>query len=128
MKKTLIEITLSACALLGLAGVAHAATPYSNSIKYFDEAGRVVGQQILYCNNFSRHGGNIHTAYKIVESIACGSAPPADVIVPGTQIIGYTLPGSLTISQACGPAQCIDAGMQPDMLAGVTWTWYTGWQ
>lgn len=128
MKKILFKIALSAFAIFGFASAAHAVNAYSNSVKYFDEAGRVVGQQILFCGASSKHGGNIHTAYNIAESYACGPFTPPTIIVPGTQIVSYTLPGSLTISQACGLAQCVDAGIQPMVLNGVSWTYSSGWQ
>lgn len=128
MKGIQVKIVIAAFAMFGAINAAYAVTPYSNSVKYFDETGAVVGQQILFCDNHANHGGNIHTAYSISESMECFGNPPAHVIVPGTQIVSYTLPGFLTIGAACGFAQCVDSGIAPNRMTSVGWTWQAGWQ
>lgn len=91
------------------AGSAFAEVTSAVSVKYFDENGAVVGQQITTCYlSRSQHYGNIHTAYKISESAPCepnGASRPAP-IVPNTRVTAYTLPGFLTIQQACVIAHC----------------------
>lgn len=90
-------------------GSAYAEVSSAISVKYFDENGAVVGQQITTCNfSRSQHYGNIHTAYKISEAAPCepgGTSHPSP-IVPDTRVTAYTLPGFLTIQQACLIAQC----------------------
>ncbi|GAA0709378.1 hypothetical protein FHW84_000665 [Dyella sp. SG562] len=137
MKAISLQCALSALVFLGLAGAAHAATPYSTSNIYFDESGAVVGQNILLCSNLAYHAGNIHTAYSITQTIACTSypngapitTPPPDVIVPGTQVTSYVLPSFLTITQGCAAAECVQAG-SPELprLVDKGWTWQTGLQ
>jgi hypothetical protein len=58
-----LSTLLAAAALFSIATSAEAAASYSTSVKYLDESGGVVGQQIGYCSNATFHGGNIHTAY-----------------------------------------------------------------
>lgn len=124
-----VGIALLGIMTLGAITPAQAATSYTRSLKYFSESGQVVGQQIIYCNNVTKRGGNINTAYHITEVNVCTPAAPAPtVIVPGTQVTAYTLPAFLTISAACGLAQCISSGMYPDEMTGVSWTWSNGWQ
>jgi hypothetical protein len=85
-------------------------------------------QQIRLCNALSYHAGNIHTAYNITEEVACGKNPPLEYIVPGTIITAYTLPGSESISYACGLAECVPAGYaEPTRLMDKGWTWEGGW-
>jgi hypothetical protein len=80
------------------------------------------------CNALSYHAGNIHTAYNITEEVACGKNPALEYIVPGTIITAYTLPGSESISYACGLAECVPAGYaEPTRLMDKGWTWEGGW-
>ncbi|WP_426701002.1 hypothetical protein ACPPVV_16745 [Rhodanobacter sp. Col0626] len=126
--KNLIKLFPLALALVaGTTGVASAATVTSHSVKYLDESGVVVGQQYLLCNNEVGHGGNIHTAYKIDEKTGCGNFPQPAVIVPNTLITSYTLPGSVTISQACLVAEC-SPGYSPEVERLNRWTYSVGWQ
>jgi hypothetical protein len=114
--------------LLGFAGSAHALAQNATSIKYFDESGRVVGQQIRLCSALSYHAGNIHTAYTITEETACGSNPPLTYIVAGTIITHYILPASETISYACGLASCEPSyAPEPERLLNQGWTWQNLW-
>jgi hypothetical protein len=114
---------------LMVVGIAHAVTPHSNSVKYFDENGTVVGQQILLCNNSAYHAGNIHTAYMIREATTCGDGQQTSYIVPDSIITSYTLPGSVTIGYACTVAEC-EPGLaaEPERLLDKGWTWAYGWQ
>lgn len=137
MKEISLKAFLSAAILLGTTAAAHAATLYSTSNIYFDETGAVVGQNILLCTNLAYHAGNIHTAYYITQTVSCTTypngapvqSPPPDVIVPGTQVTYYVLPGFLSITQACAEAECVSAGSPVlPRLVDKGWTWQTGWQ
>jgi len=100
---------------LVLSGSAVAAIEQAQSIKYFDDSGIVVGQQIALCSNFRGAYGNVHTAYHMTEVANCIGRPqhPA-AIVPGTHITAYTLPSNLTIQQVCTYALCTGAD-QPEL-------------
>lgn len=129
MKDSLSKLAVIALPLFAFASTAHALSQNSTSNKYFDENGVLVGQQILLCNAMAYHAGNVHTAYTITESVACGKNPPLEYIVPGTIITAYTLPGGLSISNACGPAECAPAGSaEPQRLTDKGWTWLNSWQ
>lgn len=130
MKKAIHACGAIAALAFCLCGTTFAATPTANSYKYFDETGALVGQQILLCSNLAYHAGNIHTAYKIVEQTKCGSGGiELDYIVPGTIITSYTLPGFLTISNACSIAECEPAyAPEPERLTDKGWTFQSGWQ
>ena len=68
-------------------------------------------------------------ARAITESVACGKNPPLEYIVPGTIITAYTLPGALSISSACGQAECSPAGApEPVRIMDKGWTWQNFWQ
>lgn len=91
------------------ASSASASVASASSVKYFDESGQVVGQQITTCSlSRSAHYGNIHTAYHISESAPCtlGQESHPAPIVPGTRVTAYTLPGFLSIQEACVRAVC----------------------
>ncbi|WP_448099178.1 hypothetical protein [Luteibacter yeojuensis] len=91
-------------------GSAVAAIEQAQSIKYLDESGQIVGQQIALCSNFRGSYGNIHTAYHVTEVANCiGRDQHPASIVPGTHITAYTLPGNLTIQQVCVYAECTGA-------------------
>ncbi|MBT2116619.1 hypothetical protein KK141_06630 [Dyella sp. LX-66] len=129
MKSTLAKLAMIALPLFGTVGTAHALSQNTVSNKFFDENGVLVGQQILLCNALAYHAGNIHTAYTITESVACSKNPPLDYIVPGTIITAYTLPGALSISSACGQAECAPAGApEPLRITDKGWTWQNFWQ
>lgn len=130
MKNAICTCGLTAALALCLSGNALAATVTANSYKYFDESGALVGQQILLCSNLSYHAGNIHTAYTIVEQTKCGTGGPSlEYIVSGTIITGYTLPGFLTIANACAIAECEPAyAPEPERLVDKGWTFQLGWQ
>jgi hypothetical protein len=121
--------TLSFVLLLAVAGSANAAATYNESLKYFDENGNLVGQRITLCDNHAYHAGNTHTAYSIDEEIYCQGAndpnpPTPDYIVPGTRVVSYTLPGFLSIQQACSIAECTRADIPViDRLLDKGWTW-----
>lgn len=109
---------------LGFVGNAHALAQNATSIKYFDESGAIVGQFIRLCGAQTYHGGNTHTAYTITEETNCGSNPGLHYIVPNTIVTSYTLPGFLSISTACGIAECEPAGVaEPERLLDKGWTW-----
>ncbi|SFW76094.1 DUF6289 family protein [Luteibacter sp. UNCMF366Tsu5.1] len=123
MKGSLGKLALAAISLFGIVGNAYALSLTSTSIKYFDENGAIVGQFLRTCEAVTYHGGNTHTAYTIYEATPCGSNPSPHYIVPGTIITNYTLPGFLTISAACGPAECEPAGIaEPRLLQDKGWT------
>lgn len=129
MTHALAKYALIALPFLFVAGNAHALSPNATSNKYFDENGNLVGQQIRICTAQSYHAGNVHTAYVITEETACGSNPSLDYVVPGTIITSYTLPGSQTISNACGIAECAAQGVaEPSRLLNKGWTWLNSWQ
>lgn len=129
MKHTLAKFALIALPFLFVAGNAHALAQNTTSKKYFDENGSLVGQQIRLCTALSYHAGNVHTAYSITEEVPCGANPSLDYVVPGSIITAYTLPASLTISNACAIAQCEYQGVaEPDMLLNQGWTWLNLWQ
>lgn len=118
--------------LLFTAGAANALPFYNESRKFFDESGSIVGQQVVACNGTKAHAGNVHTAYFIEELILCegagGQSPPTvNYIVPGTLITNYTLPGALSIQQACTPAECESSSI-PEIqeLTDKGWTWLNG--
>ncbi|MET4677889.1 MULTISPECIES: hypothetical protein [unclassified Luteibacter] len=118
------KIALTAALLLGCAGSANALSPNATSRKFFDENGALVGQDIRLCNALTYHAGNTHTAYLITEEVNCGTNPGLRYIVPGTIITHYTLPGFLSISTACGIAECSPAdAAEPEMLNDKGWTW-----
>ncbi len=51
------------------------ALPFAaRSIIYFDAHDNIIGQQVLYCNNISHHGGQIDpsNAYRVEEEFSCG--------------------------------------------------------
>jgi hypothetical protein len=100
---------------LALSGTAAAALEQAQSIKYFDESGVVVGQQIALCSDFRGSYGNVHTAYHVTEVADClgGDQHPAS-IVPGAHITAYTLPSHLTIQKVCAYARCTSAD-QPEL-------------
>ncbi|TCV97781.1 hypothetical protein EC912_101798 [Luteibacter rhizovicinus] len=129
MTHTLAKFALITLPFLCIAGNAHALAQNSTSNKYFDENGTLVGQQIRLCNALSYHAGNVHSAYMITEEVPCGANPSLDYIVPGTIITAYTLPGSQTISNACGIAECSSSGVaEPTRLMNKGWTWLNFWQ
>lgn len=108
------RIFLGVMALV-LSGSAAAAIEQAQSIKYFDESGVVVGQQVVLCSNFRGSSGNVHTAYHMTEITNCvGSDQHPASIVPGTHITAYTLPSNLTIQKVCAYARCA-ASDQPDL-------------
>ncbi|GAA0899815.1 hypothetical protein KR767_20030 [Luteibacter anthropi] len=124
LKGFMIAIVASAC----FAGAAEARPPNSQSVKYFDEGGNVVGQQYLLCDGRARHGGNIHTAYTITEVVVC-SNPNEDPgwIVPGNIVTAYTLPSNVTIQSACLTASCEGRGV-PEVQNLGRWPYSVGWQ
>ncbi|MDQ0009479.1 hypothetical protein J2T07_001656 [Luteibacter jiangsuensis] len=124
MKNPLPMLALVALPFLGFAGNAHALAQNATSHKYFDENGALVGQDIRLCSALSYHAGNTHTAYLITEETNCIGNPGLDYIVPNTIITSYTLPGFLSISTACGVAECEHAGVaEPSRLLDKGWTW-----
>lgn len=123
MKHALVKIAFVAMSFVGFVGTANALALDATSIKYFDENGNIVGQFVRLCDALTYHGGNTHTAYTITESTACGSNPGPHYIVAGTIVTGYTLPGFLDISTACGIAECEPTGTpQPEELHDKGWT------
>lgn len=95
---------------LALSGSAVAAIEQAQSIKYFDESGAVVGQQVALCGNFRGSYGNVHTAYHVTEVASCvGQDQHPASIVPGAHITAYTLPSNLTIQKVCSYARCTPA-------------------
>lgn len=124
MKHSFAKIAFVALSFVGFVGTANALALTATSIKYFDENGNIVGQFVRQCDALTYHGGNTHTAYTITEATACGSNPGPHYIVPGTIVTGYTLPGFLSISTACGIAECEPTGTaEPGMLNDKGWTW-----
>jgi hypothetical protein len=112
MKSFVAKVALGAS--LALAAVsAQANVAQAHSYTFFDENGTVVGQTIILCTNASGSYGNVHTAYSITQYSPCSTETqqhPAS-IVPGTHVTAYTLPGFLTIQQACMWAHCDDSGV-----------------
>lgn len=123
MKPLLGKLALIAIPLFGVVGNAYALSQNATSIKYFDENGAIVGQFLRRCDAVTFHGGNTHTAYTLTEEVNCGSNPAPHYIVAGTIITHYTLPGFLTISAACGLAECDPPGTpEPTLLTDKGWT------
>jgi hypothetical protein len=92
---------------LVMSGSAAAALEQAVSVKYVDESGLVVGQRVALCGNFRGTYGNTHTAYHITEVSNCmGQEQQPASIAPSTHVTAYTLPGNLTIQQACISARC----------------------
>ena len=118
------NLALAALSFFAFAGSAHALAQNATSHKYFDETGALVGQDIRICTAQSYHGGNTHTAYHITEEVPCGGNPSLDYIVPGTIVTEYVLPGFLSISTACGIADCEPTYVpEPRRLLNHGWTW-----
>jgi|ERR1700754_653561 hypothetical protein len=100
---------------LALSGSAAAAMEQAQSIKYFDESGVLVGQQVALCGNFRGSYGNVHTAFHVTEIANCiGRDQHPASIVRDTHITAYTLPSTLTIQQVCAYAHCTAAD-QPEL-------------
>jgi hypothetical protein len=95
------------------AASAQAAVAQAHGYTFFDENGQVVGQTIMLCTNQGGSYGNVHTAYHVTEYSSCNSpgAPThPESIVPGTHVTAYTLPGFMTIQDACRNMHCSDEG------------------
>lgn len=124
MNHLLAKFGFIAASFLGVVGTANALAQNATSIKYFDENGAIVGQFIRLCDALTYHAGNTNTAYTITEAVNCGQNPGLHYIVPNTIITGYTLPGFLPISTACGIAECEPLGVaEPERLNDKGWTW-----
>ncbi|KAF1005801.1 MAG: hypothetical protein GAK28_03022 [Luteibacter sp.] len=125
MKGFVMAAVVAAC----FAGTAQARPINSQSVKYLDEAGNYVGQQYLLCDGRSGHGGNIHTAYKVEETVVCNSngADPG-WIVPNTIVTAYTLPGNISITAACNTVDCEGQYVPEVSIHPHGWTYTTGWQ
>lgn len=104
------KIALGIVLAVGAAS-AQAAVSQAHSYTYFDENGLVVGQTIMLCTNQGGSYGNVHTAYMVTEYASCNSSggeTHPEAIVPGTHITAYTLPGFMTVQDACRAMHCAD--------------------
>lgn len=127
MKRIFGGLLLGA-ALFVVAGAASALPPKSQSVKYFDESGNLVGQQYRLCSGISAHGGNVHTAYTITEETSCNGTPLSDEwIIPGKIVTGYVLPATTNITSACNIAHC-EGDYVPEVQNLGLWPYTPGWQ
>lgn len=133
-----VQVGLAACISFGLACSANAATAHSSSNKYFDAAGNLVGQNVLLCDNVTRHAGTVGTPYFISEETNCSPAknPPPLITedpddtggaFPGTAVNSWILPPTITIAEACVVAQCAGKGeVEVQEIQNQGWTWLPG--
>jgi hypothetical protein len=126
----MMKISMGAVLVLALAGFAGSASArpiYSQSVKYFDESGAIVGQQYLLCDGRSGHGGNTHTAYTVTEQTTCNGGEPPEWIVPNLIVTAYTLPGSVSIATACSVGRCEGQYVPEVQILGM-WPYTPGFQ
>jgi hypothetical protein len=112
--KAFITFAVLAIFSLSLSSV-DAAPAYGQSVIYLDSTGYVVGQQIMYCNSYKYHGGDISSQYKVEISTGCGGqnihcgpnssndieCMPTGQNNYGASISDYNLPPGLSISDEC---------------------------
>lgn len=74
MKSKLIAMLVLITCGLAMPFASMAAVQYARSVIYLDNAGHVIGQQILYCNQVKEHAGTLDPSnpYRVEEQFGCG--------------------------------------------------------
>ena len=106
-----------------------------------------MGQNVLLCDNVTRHAGTVGTPYFISEETNCSPAknpPPLTTeepddtggAYPGTAVTSWiprrgiaqcTIPSTITIADACIVAQCTGKGeVEVQEIQNQGWTWLPG--
>jgi hypothetical protein len=143
MKYFAIKTVLGLLLFVGFISAANALTPFSHVYTYYNAAGSIVGEEVLFCQGQSYYAGTLNTPNYVFAEAPCtlpcqpvgyagGSCggpytPKVPAIVPGTGVVQYVLPGAETITQACATpgTQCLGNGEQPNE-PNFGFTWYPG--
>ncbi|MDQ1118440.1 hypothetical protein QE438_001664 [Pseudoxanthomonas sp. SORGH_AS 997] len=70
VRTLIVAAAVTAAALFS--SQAEAARSFSSNTVYFDASGKVIGQNVYYCNNVHQSGGNLTSPYYLYIKAGCG--------------------------------------------------------
>ena len=72
MNKVFQAILIVMIATLSMLSTTEAATPNGRHTVYLDSAGNIIGERILFCNNYMASGGTLSSPYQLTLTLGCG--------------------------------------------------------